>query len=115
MSLTPALLALRGGELASYHGVEHKAIAAYEQDSDAAGQREHDEGQPNDEGVDAQALADPPGDARQDSVARAAPEHPAACSHSRARAGIRENPDPIGNGSGSSQGHPRWNARRPRT
>ena len=27
---------LRGGDLASYHGVEHKAIAAYEQDEDAA-------------------------------------------------------------------------------
>ena len=26
----PALFALRGGELAAYHGVEHKAIAAYE-------------------------------------------------------------------------------------
>ena len=30
-SLAPALFALRGGELAQYHGVEHKAIAAYEQ------------------------------------------------------------------------------------
>jgi uncharacterized protein YqhQ len=30
LSLAPALLALRGGELAAYHGVEHKAIAAYE-------------------------------------------------------------------------------------
>jgi uncharacterized protein YqhQ len=36
ISLLPALLALRGGELASYHGVEHKSIAAYEQDDDAA-------------------------------------------------------------------------------
>ena len=36
VSLLPALLALRGGDLASYHGVEHKAIAAYEQDGDAA-------------------------------------------------------------------------------
>ena len=26
----PALLALRGGDLAAYHGVEHKSIAAYE-------------------------------------------------------------------------------------
>lgn len=44
MSLTPALFALRGGELAAYHGVEHKAIAAYEQDSDdaAAAAKEHD-------------------------------------------------------------------------
>ena len=30
MSLIPAAFALRGGELAEYHGVEHKAIAAYE-------------------------------------------------------------------------------------
>ena len=35
VSLGPALLALRGGELASYHGVEHKAIGAYEGDGDA--------------------------------------------------------------------------------
>src|SRR5256885_1434344 len=33
ISLLPAMLALRGGDLASYHGVEHKSIAAYEQDS----------------------------------------------------------------------------------
>ena len=33
----PALFALRGGELAAYHGVEHKAIGAYEaDDQDAA-------------------------------------------------------------------------------
>ena len=40
----PSLVALRGGELAEYHGVEHKAIAAYENDevdaADAA--KEHD-------------------------------------------------------------------------
>ena len=37
LSLAPAAFALRGGELAAYHGVEHKAIAAYEADSpDAA-------------------------------------------------------------------------------
>jgi uncharacterized protein YqhQ len=44
LSLAPALLALQDGELAAYHGVEHKAIAAYEQDSaDAAGAaKEHD-------------------------------------------------------------------------
>jgi uncharacterized protein YqhQ len=30
LSLVPAAFALRGGELAEYHGVEHKAIAAYE-------------------------------------------------------------------------------------
>jgi uncharacterized protein YqhQ len=44
ISMTPALLALRGGELAAYHGVEHKAIAAYEDDTpDAAdAAKEHD-------------------------------------------------------------------------
>jgi Protein of unknown function (DUF1385) len=43
MSLVPALLALRSGELAAYHGVEHKAIAGYEEDTDAAeAQKEHD-------------------------------------------------------------------------
>jgi uncharacterized protein YqhQ len=43
ISLAPALLALRQGELASWHGVEHKAIAAYEQDGDTAdAEKEHD-------------------------------------------------------------------------
>jgi uncharacterized protein YqhQ len=43
VSLAPALIALQGGELAAYHGVEHKAIAAYEQDSsDAGADKEHD-------------------------------------------------------------------------
>ena len=43
VSMLPALLALRGGDLASYHGVEHKAIAAYEQDEDAsAAGKEHE-------------------------------------------------------------------------
>src|SRR5436309_12034902 len=43
VSLLPALLALRGGDLASYHGVEHKAIAGYELDEDAAeAGKEHD-------------------------------------------------------------------------
>jgi uncharacterized protein YqhQ len=43
VSFLPALAALRTGDLASYHGVEHKAIAAYEQDADAAGAaKEHD-------------------------------------------------------------------------
>jgi uncharacterized protein YqhQ len=43
ISLAPALLALRGGDLAAYHGVEHKAIAAYEDDADAASaDKEHD-------------------------------------------------------------------------
>jgi uncharacterized protein YqhQ len=36
ISFMPALFALRGGELAAYHGVEHKAIGAYEADSDDA-------------------------------------------------------------------------------
>jgi uncharacterized protein YqhQ len=46
ISLAPALFALRGGELAAYHGVEHKAIAAYEapeEEADAADKaKEHD-------------------------------------------------------------------------
>jgi uncharacterized protein YqhQ len=44
LSMAPAMLALRGGDLASYHGVEHKSIAAYEQDSPdaAAASKEHD-------------------------------------------------------------------------
>jgi uncharacterized protein YqhQ len=43
ISVGPALLALRSGDLAAYHGVEHKAIAAYEDDSDAAdATKEHD-------------------------------------------------------------------------
>jgi uncharacterized protein YqhQ len=33
ISITPALFTLRAGEVAQYHGVEHKAIAAYEQDA----------------------------------------------------------------------------------
>ena len=44
LSLAPSLIALRGGDLAAYHGVEHKAIAAYERDdADAAhAAKEHD-------------------------------------------------------------------------
>jgi uncharacterized protein YqhQ len=43
LSVLPALVALRAGDLAAYHGVEHKAIAAYEQGSDAAeASKEHD-------------------------------------------------------------------------
>ncbi len=44
VSIAPSLLALRGGDLAAYHGVEHKAIAAYEEgDADARdAQKEHD-------------------------------------------------------------------------
>jgi uncharacterized protein YqhQ len=43
VSIAPALMALRSGDLAAYHGVEHKAIAAYEDDSDAAdATKEHD-------------------------------------------------------------------------
>ena len=44
VSMAPAVAALRGGELASYHGVEHKAIAAYEQDVPDAAEaaKEHD-------------------------------------------------------------------------
>jgi len=43
VSLAPAVLALRGGELAAYHGVEHKSIAAYESDGEAGdAEKEHD-------------------------------------------------------------------------
>ena len=43
VSLAPALLALRSGDLAAYHGVEHKAIAGYEEGADAAdADKEHD-------------------------------------------------------------------------
>ncbi len=36
IGFAPALFALRDGELAAYHGVEHKAIAAYEADDEDA-------------------------------------------------------------------------------
>lgn len=44
VSVLPALFALQGGELAAYHGAEHKAIAAYEAgETDAAdAAKEHD-------------------------------------------------------------------------
>jgi uncharacterized protein YqhQ len=43
LSVAPALLALRGGDLAAYHGVEHKAIAGYEEGEDAAeADKEHE-------------------------------------------------------------------------
>jgi uncharacterized protein YqhQ len=34
LGMLPAVIALRGSELAEYHGVEHKAIGAYEQGAD---------------------------------------------------------------------------------
>ena len=44
ISLLPSVVALKGGDLAAYHGVEHKSIAAYESDSDdaMASPKEHD-------------------------------------------------------------------------
>ena len=43
LSMAPALLTLRSGDVAAYHGVEHKSIAAYEQGEEAAGaDKEHD-------------------------------------------------------------------------
>jgi uncharacterized protein YqhQ len=43
LSVAPALLALSGGDLAAYHGVEHKAIAGYEDGEDAAeADKEHE-------------------------------------------------------------------------
>jgi uncharacterized protein YqhQ len=40
-SLAPAALALRGGELASYHGAEHVSIGTYERDGERA-TKEHE-------------------------------------------------------------------------
>jgi uncharacterized protein YqhQ len=40
LSLTPALMALRGGELAAYHGAEHITIGSYEHDEPRP--REHE-------------------------------------------------------------------------
>ena len=56
ISFMPALFALRGGELAAYHGVEHKAIGAYEADDEDARRR--------DEGARALRLAPRRADAR---------------------------------------------------
>lgn len=44
LSMAPSIVALRGGDLAAYHGVEHKAIGAYEQGSGDArdATKEHD-------------------------------------------------------------------------
>jgi uncharacterized protein YqhQ len=43
ISLAPAMFALRQGDLAAYHGVEHKAIGAYEDGEEAAdATKEHD-------------------------------------------------------------------------
>ena len=56
VSFMPALFALRGGELAAYHGVEHKAIGAYEAGDEDAARR--------DEGARALRLAPRRADAR---------------------------------------------------
>ena len=44
ISVAPAIFTLRAGEVAQYHGVEHKAIKAYEQDADDAAdaEKEHE-------------------------------------------------------------------------
>jgi uncharacterized protein YqhQ len=43
LGMAPAALALKDSELAAYHGVEHKAIAGYEQGTDASeAAKEHD-------------------------------------------------------------------------
>ena len=43
LSVVPAMFALRQGELASWHGVEHKAIGAYEHDAEVEDEaKEHD-------------------------------------------------------------------------
>ncbi|HEV7918302.1 MAG TPA: DUF1385 domain-containing protein, partial [Solirubrobacterales bacterium] len=36
LGMAPAIISLRSGNVAAYHGVEHKSIAAYEQGSDSA-------------------------------------------------------------------------------
>ena len=41
VSILPSLVALRGGELAAYHGAEHKTIGAYEQGTEDHS-KEHD-------------------------------------------------------------------------
>jgi uncharacterized protein YqhQ len=43
ISVVPSVVARRGGQVAEWHGVEHKSIAAYETDGDAAdAAKEHD-------------------------------------------------------------------------
>jgi uncharacterized protein YqhQ len=44
LSVLPSVMALRSGDLAAYHGVEHKAIAAYERGDEDAREaaKEHD-------------------------------------------------------------------------
>ncbi len=43
ISVAPAMFALSSGDLAAYHGVEHKSIAAYESDGEAGdADKEHD-------------------------------------------------------------------------
>jgi uncharacterized protein YqhQ len=44
LSVVPSLVSLRRGDVAAYHGVEHKAIGAYEQDAGDAREatKEHD-------------------------------------------------------------------------
>jgi uncharacterized protein YqhQ len=43
LSVLPSVVTLRGGDVAAWHGVEHKAIAAYESDGDARdAAKEHD-------------------------------------------------------------------------
>jgi uncharacterized protein YqhQ len=43
ISVVPSVVALRGGQVAEWHGVEHKSIAAYETDGEAAdAAKEHD-------------------------------------------------------------------------
>jgi len=44
LSVVPSLVSLRRGDVAAYHGVEHKAIGAYEQDARDAREatKEHD-------------------------------------------------------------------------
>ena len=82
LSVAPALFTLRAGEVAQYHGVEHKAIAAYEQDDDDAARRR--------QGARALRLAPRRADdglqPRRDAAAQAGPRPPEPAGRRRRRA-----------------------------
>ena len=59
LSVLPSLVALRGGDLAAYHGVEHKAIGAYEQDADAQRDERRQDRQGGDRRLATRALEAP--------------------------------------------------------
>ena len=78
LSIAPAALALRGGELAGYHGAEHVSIGSYEH------------GEPRAEGARALRVASRRADARSrlrsaTSLAAAAPRNVGPAARGRAR------------------------------